>query len=101
MKNLSQGESFENRAMPVPVADGIAAQEHICDNCSEPLLFAMRDKHHEFSLGLLTVLQCLELAEKEAYVPPLPQGWWLQIRRTYFYEEPPCTDANIEQDQES
>jgi hypothetical protein len=47
-----------------------------CLDCNEELLFAMRDAHHEFSIGLRTILQCLRLAEQEGNVPPLPIQWW-------------------------
>ncbi len=48
--------------------------------CNEQLVFAMQDTKHQFSLGLSTVLECLMVAEKEGYVPPLPAEWWYQIR---------------------
>ncbi|MEG1404256.1 MAG: hypothetical protein RSC52_02015 [Oscillospiraceae bacterium] len=47
-----------------------------CENCDESLVFAMRDNYHEFFLGLRTILKCLEIAEKEGYVPKLPPEWW-------------------------
>ncbi len=54
-----------------------------CDHCIDPLLFGMKDNYHEFSLGLFTVLDCLKLAEKNGYVPPLPEDWWISICRLY------------------
>lgn len=37
--------------------------EHICcDNCFEQVVFLLKDKDHEFSIGLTTVLRCLEFA---------------------------------------
>lgn len=50
-----------------------------CDTCNETLVFAMKDNYHEFSVGLRTILQCLSIAEKEGYVPPLPPEWWWSI----------------------
>lgn len=50
-----------------------------CENCDESLVFAMRDNYHEFSLGLRTILKCLEVAEKEGYVPKLPPEWWFML----------------------
>ncbi len=49
--------------------------------CQEELVFAMKDNYHDFSIGLSTILQCIALAEKEGYVPKLPDEWWNAIRR--------------------
>ncbi|GHV09419.1 hypothetical protein FACS1894217_13700 [Clostridia bacterium] len=57
--------------------------ENNCDRCSEPLIFAMRDKEHEFSLGLLTVLDCLKLAEKEGAIPELSSDWWFSVEEHF------------------
>ncbi|MEG2106764.1 MAG: hypothetical protein RRY79_08285 [Clostridia bacterium] len=46
-----------------------------CENCDESMVFAMQDNYHEFSLGLRTILKCLEIEEKEGYVPKLPPEW--------------------------
>jgi hypothetical protein len=51
--------------------------------CDNHLLFAMKDNHHEFTLGITTVLECLALAEKSGAVPELPSEWWIQIVRHY------------------
>jgi hypothetical protein len=40
----------------------------------------MKDKQHEFSIGLRTILYCLTIAEKEGYVPKLPADWWELVR---------------------
>lgn len=47
------------------------------DCCDETLIFAMKDKEHEFSIGLQTILHCLWIAEKEGYVLKLPGEWWI------------------------
>lgn len=49
---------FENRAT---LQAGRAASENDCERCGDPLIFAMQDRQHQFSLGLVTVLQCLAL----------------------------------------
>lgn len=54
-----------------------------CQSCGEPLVFAMKDAEAEFSLGLLTVLRCIALAEDEGCLPDIPFGWWLQIEQRY------------------
>lgn len=76
--------SNKNQAFPLTDASGTAtAEAKTCDRCDDPLLFAMRDNYHEFSMGLLTILQCLSLAEKEGYVPSLPEAWWVQLAVRY------------------
>lgn len=52
---------------------------NFCECCDEDLLFAMRDKEHTFSLGLSVVIDCLRIAEKEGYLPPLPGEWWTLV----------------------
>lgn len=52
-------------------------------SCDEYMVFAMRDNHHSFSLGLETVLKCLQAAEQEGAVPTLPDNWWLAIGSRY------------------
>ena len=46
-------------------------------------LFAMRDRHHAFTLDLETVLACLAMAEAEGEVPRLPASWWQLVRNRY------------------
>ncbi|WP_161564878.1 hypothetical protein [Pseudomonas aeruginosa] len=52
-------------------------------SCHDELIFALQDKHHAFSLGLSTVLQCLKMAEHEGVVPELPEGWWSRMANRY------------------
>lgn len=51
------------------------AEEILCDNCSEQVIFLLKDKDHEFSLGLETVLDCLFFAIKNGNLPKLPLSW--------------------------
>lgn len=46
---------------------------------SDQLAFAMRDTHCEFSLGLGTVLECVAVAEREGYIPDIPEKWWDEV----------------------
>lgn len=55
-----------------------------CDVCEEALLFAMRDNHHEFSINLTTILECLRVAEQRGEVPPLSKDWWYQVHRRFL-----------------
>jgi hypothetical protein len=49
----------------------------------EEMVFALQDRHHKFSMGLSTILQCLRMAEREGGVPKLPSDWWIQVARRY------------------
>ncbi|VXC22931.1 conserved hypothetical protein [Pseudomonas sp. 8Z] len=75
----SNAAHLANRAQAIPSSP----HEHACPHCEEELLFAMRDKYHDFSLGLSVVLQCLLVAEQNGYVPKLPDEWWTQLRLRY------------------
>ena len=72
---------YKNRAKAQTAADGklLTKDTTLCENCDEVLAFAMRDNFHEFSIGLSTILECLQIAEKEGYVPPLPDEWWFKL----------------------
>lgn len=52
-------------------------------DCREVLLFRMVDQDHEFSLPLSVVLNCLWIAEKEGYVPKLPEQWKIDVENAY------------------
>ena len=52
-------------------------ERQICDNCDERIVFALQDKNLTFSVGISTVLECLQYAEWEGCVPPLPESWWI------------------------
>lgn len=58
-------------------------------SCDEYMVFAMKDQHHRFTLGLGTILECLHAAEKEGAVPPLPVDWWFKVGTRY----PQCSPA--------
>lgn len=73
-------EIFETRAT---LQSGQTVAENNCEHCEDPLIFAMQDKQHQFSLGLITVLQCLRLAEQEGFVPALPPEWWWAVEGRY------------------
>ncbi|MEY2340926.1 hypothetical protein AB4090_02315 [Acidithiobacillus sp. IBUN Pt1247-S3] len=49
----------------------------------EEIVFALRDRHHDFSMEISTILQCLRMAEREGGVPKLPSDWWIQVARRY------------------
>ncbi|MDR1703899.1 MAG: hypothetical protein LBS19_04335 [Clostridiales bacterium] len=80
MKTIDPAATYENRAQ----LRGDCVQTEDCTDyecCPEELVFAMRDKTHTFSLGLTTVLECLDIAVREGYLPQLPDEWWIDVRR--------------------
>lgn len=77
MENIDHKEIFFNRA-EVEEAENIC-----CKNCFEQVVFLLRDKEHEFSMGMTTVLQCLEFAENEGEIPPLPSDWWIMVKQRF------------------
>jgi len=59
-------------------------KDHVtCEECMEEYLFLMKDKNHEFFIGLKTILSCLAFAEKEGIVPKIPEDWWYEIQCRY------------------
>lgn len=54
-----------------------------CDNCNEEFLFYLKDNVHEFSIGLIDILECLLFAEEQGAIPPISPEWWLQIERRH------------------
>ncbi len=81
MNAMDHGYILSNRADLS--ADGDAVTNNACDCCDDPLLFAMRDNYHDFSIGLFTILNCLKLAEREGVVPKLPDEWWIDLHNQY------------------
>ncbi len=59
-----------------------------CEHCGGEVVFALRDNHHEFSMSLSAILQCLHFAEKEGLVPPLGAMWWSRVNSRYCLDTP-------------
>lgn len=59
-----------------------------CPDCDEPLYFALKDKHHSFSLPLSTLLECLKFAENEGAIPPIDVTWWCEISNRFKRSNP-------------
>lgn len=70
---------FENRATLRPEGH----KEVLCPHCDEPLVFGMKDKFHEFSIGLTAILECVVVAEQEGYIPTFPDEWWILLIQRY------------------
>lgn len=71
---------FENRAT-LDINPPAAEQADLSQD--DYMVFAMQDKHHQFTLGLSTILECLHAAEQEGAVPALPESWWLALSTRY------------------
>ncbi|AGO09777.1 hypothetical protein Lp16_H062 (plasmid) [Lactiplantibacillus plantarum 16] len=70
-----------NQARPKIKADKWQVEDHAGgEDCCEALLLKMPAGQREFSLPLSVVINCLWIAEKEGYVPPLADQWWIDIR---------------------
>ncbi|MCD8110152.1 MAG: hypothetical protein LUE14_08650, partial [Clostridiales bacterium] len=54
-----------------------------CENCFEQVVFHLRDKDHDFSMGLITVLKCIEFAVKTGDLPKLPASWCRDVGSVY------------------
>lgn len=49
----------------------------------EQLYFVMRDQHHEFTVGLISLLECIKFAENQGELPKIPEEWWITVRDHY------------------
>lgn len=76
---MNHDEILNNRAVQSqPGGDQVSS-----DCCGSDVVFALRDKHHDFSMSLSTLLQCLRFAEENGAVPPLEPAWWWQVASRY------------------
>ncbi len=77
MDNYNQKDGFFNRAVIK------SAKEIQCKKCPERVVFVLRDKEHEFSIGLSSVVECLAFAVKNGDLPKLPRHWVSMIDDIY------------------
>lgn len=73
-------EIFFNRA-EVESAERIG-----CESCFEQVVFSLRDNHHEFSVGLTTILECLAFAISQGELPKLPRSWCADVEHALNVE---------------
>ena len=59
------------------------AEEMVCNRCDERVIFHLRDKDHEFTMGLSTVLECLMFAVEQGDLPKLPLSWCTDVDYAY------------------
>ncbi|WP_281687535.1 hypothetical protein [Pseudomonas citronellolis] len=76
---MNHDQILQNRAR-LSKTDGEMVEN---DCCSGAVIFALQDRHHQFSLGLETVLECLRFAEGSGALPALPDDWWNSVRGRY------------------
>ena len=84
MNKFNHKKIFFNRAKV------IKSNRIHCDNCFEQVVFLLRDKDHEFSLGMKSILECLAFAVKNGDLPKLPASWLSDVENAfdiYFDEE--------------
>ena len=62
-----------------------AIEHSDCEECLENYVFKLRDKEHEFFVGLTTILSCLLFAESEGAIPRINDEWWIAINNVYEY----------------
>lgn len=72
------GDMFNNRACLEA-----GQREVFCPRCDELLVFGMKDREHEFSIGLSSVLECMVIAEHMGYLPSFHNEWWVSLVRRY------------------
>lgn len=67
-------EAFQNRSKLIE-----SKHKETTDCCDDLVVFVLKDKYHEFSLDLKTLLKCLKYAEEQGVVPELPTDWWYKL----------------------
>ncbi|AZQ13279.1 hypothetical protein [Shewanella khirikhana] len=65
---------------PLP-ADDIEALQ-----CDQRPLFELEYNGHPVFVDMLTLLQCLKIAEHTHHIPAISPQWWLQITKEYPVE---------------
>ncbi len=92
MKNNFE-EALANRA-ELQESENIA-----CNNCSEPVIFHLKDNTHEFTMSLSTVLECLAFAVQAGELPKLPFDWIAKVDKlcdTDYADDDSVTCGNSE-----
>ena len=77
MNGTNHEEVFFNRA------EVTEAEEMHCDSCYERVVFRLKDKDHEFTMGLSTVWECCAFAVKNGDLPKLPRHWVTMVDDIY------------------
>ncbi|MCL1996842.1 MAG: hypothetical protein FWG63_11595 [Defluviitaleaceae bacterium] len=95
LKNTAEQEIlqdiFEKRILFEPKHKESSLTEIACSECQESIIFALQINGQAVSLGLSTILECLQIAEKEGIVPKIDEGrefgespsWWLRVKNLH------------------
>lgn len=57
--------------------------EHLTADGSDPVLFEIGRGKDRVSVGIASILNCLDFAQSEEMVPPLPDEWWSEVKEKY------------------
>ncbi len=60
-----------------------AVEQISCEECFENYLFHMKNKNHEFTIGLIDILNCVKFAEEQGALPEIPGDWWIEVKSHY------------------
>lgn len=71
-QHLSQLHSFET-----------SKDQPLCETCYTTLHFNLVSDRDHHKIDLKTVLDCLELAQKQQSIPMLDPEWWNQVRSNH------------------
>lgn len=74
-----QEELNEAKRTEIPIQD-----HRDCELCMEHWLFHMKDMHHEFYIGLKTILECLDEAIDSGAIPQPPNSWFIDIQNRMY-----------------
>jgi len=74
---------MENKEIFFNRAEILEAENMSCENCFEQVVFLLKDREHEFSMGLTTVLQCLAFAISQGELPKLPRSWCSDVEHAF------------------
>ena len=75
MDTKNMRDIWENKAETVRT-------DKVGSDFEEPIVFSLKDKYHEFSIGLTEVLKMLVIAEEEGFTSKLPEDWWKSVSQT-------------------
>jgi hypothetical protein len=54
-----------------------------CAEQEPDLIFALKQGETEFSVNLKTLVDCLQIAEQQGYLPTIDTEWWLNVYKRY------------------
>ena len=79
--NEEINDDLFNKAKEISFSE---AEKMSCENCFEELIFLLKDKNHEYSIGIITILECLAFAIENGNLPKLPSKWFYLVDHRYY-----------------